>query len=199
MLKGLVHCLINYFFTIYSTSDRPIDSDGNNDCLWYTSVDIYTNILVIVSLDLIIDTANVTWINAAIELGTTFVIYIIFLIIVHYSSFFKSFASIFNSVNSPLFWMNMASVGVFCFLFDFSIKSFKYNFTPNLCRELKIIYNEYGPINTTEHVSDRIIEKLDLYDEKKEQNKGNKRKNKGKDEDNENDDDIKVIKIENLT
>ena len=199
LLKGLVHCLINYFFTIYSTSDRPIDSDGNNDCLWYTSVDIYTNILVIVSLDLIIDTANVTWINAAIELGTTFVIYIIFLIIVHYSSFFKSFASIFNSVNSPLFWMNMASVGVFCFLFDFSIKSFKYNFTPNLCRELKIIYNEYGPINTTEHVSDRIIEKLDLYDEKKEQNKGNKRKNKGKDEDNENDDDIKVIKIENLT
>ena len=198
LLKGVIHCLINYYFTVYSTSGMPIDQDGNNDCLWYTSVDIYTNILVIVSVDLMIDTLNITWINAVIEIGTTFVIYIIFLIIVHYSSFFHSFASIQNSVESPLFWMNMASVGVFCFIFDFSIASFKYNFTPNFCRELKMVYNKYGPINSTEHLSNEIIEKLNIYDEKyKEKRKNNKKKGKGKDDDRENEG-MKIIRIENL-
>ena len=164
LLKGTIHCLTNYFFTVYSTIDIPIDKDGNTDCLWFTSVDLYTNILVVVSLDLIIDTANITWINAAIQIGTTFIFYIIFLVMVHNMSFYNSFASIYNSVNSPLFWLNMAFVAIFCFLFDLLIKSIKFIFSPTLCRELQIIYNEHGPINTKEHLSREAIEKLKLYE-----------------------------------
>ena len=164
LLKGTIHCLTNYFFTVYSTIDIPIDKDGNTDCLWFTSVDLYTNILVVVSLDLIIDTANITWINAAIQIGTTFIFYIIFLVMVHNMSFYNSFASIYNSVNSPLLWMNMAFVTIFCFLFDLLIKSIKFIFWPTLCRELQIIYNQYGAINTKEHLSKEAIEKLKLYE-----------------------------------
>ena len=178
LFKGTIHCLINYFFTVYSTIEIPIDTKGNTDCLWYTSVDLYTNILIIVSLDLIIDTANITWINVVIEIGTTFIFYIVFLVLVHNMDFFNSFASIYNSVNSPLLWMNMVFVGVFCFILDLVIKSFKYNFAPTLCRELQVLYNEYGPINTTEHLSEEAIEKLKEYEEK------NEEKNEEKSEDN---------------
>ena len=196
LLKGVVHCLINFIFTVYSTKDRPIDSDGNIDCLWFTSVDIYTNILIIVSLDLIIDTANITWINAVIQVGTTFIFYIIFLVIVHYLSFFNSFASIHNSIISPVLWMNLIFVGFFSFLFAFVIKSFKYNFLPSICRELKIIYNEYGPINSTEHLSNTIIEKLKVYEENN-QNHENKKKVKKKKKNDDNND-MKIIQIQNL-
>ena len=165
LMKGTVHCIINYFFTIYSTLGIAIDKDGNTDCIWYTSVDLYTNILVLVSLDLLIDTANITWINVVIQGGTTFIFYICFLIIVHNWNAFNSFASIYNSINSPILWLNMIFVNVFGFLFDFIIKSFKYNFTPNICRELKLIYNEYGPINSTEHLSEKIINELEKYEE----------------------------------
>ena len=178
LFKGTIHCLINYFFTVYSTIEIPIDTKGNTDCLWYTSVDLYTNILIIVSLDLIIDTANITWINVVIEIGTTFIFYIVFLVLVHNMDFFNSFASIYNSVNSPLLWMNMVFVGVFCFILDLVIKSFKYNFAPTLCRKLQVLYNEYGPINTTEHLSEEAIEKLKVYEEK------NEEKNEEKSEDN---------------
>ena len=160
LLKGTFHCLANYFFSVYATLDMPIDKDGNMDCLWYTSVNLYTNILVIVSLDLLIDTANITWINVLIQGGTTFLVYVIFLIAVHYMSFFNSFASIHNSVNSPLLWMIMIFVGLLGFLFDFVIKAYKYTFSPNICRELQIVYNEYGPIDSTEHLSENIINLL---------------------------------------
>ena len=93
LLKGTVHCLINFFITVYSTEAYPIDKEGNIDCLWFTSVDLYSNIIVIVSLDLLIDTANITWINIAIQGGTTFLVYILFLIMVHNMAFFNSFAS----------------------------------------------------------------------------------------------------------
>ena len=173
LLKGTVHCLINYFFTVYSTINIPIDKEGNTDCLWYTSVDLYTNIILIVSLDLIIDTANITWINVVIQAGTTFLLYIVFLVIVHNMSFFNSFASIYNSVNSPLLWLNIILISVFCFLLDLFIKSIKYIFFPTLCRELQIIYNKYGPINNKEHLSKEAIEKLKAHEENNEQNDKN--------------------------
>ena len=195
LLKGTVHCLINFFITIYSTEAYPMDKEGSMDCLWFTSVDLYSNIIVIVSLDLIIDTANITWINIVIQGGTTFLVYILFLIMVHNMAFFNSFASIYNSVVSPLFWLNMFFVGYFCFLFDLVIKASKYVFTPTLCRELQIINNKYGPINTTEYLSDDAKEKLMIYEtineDKKEKKEKTKRKKKKED--------MKIMQIENIS
>ena len=160
LFKGIVHCILNYFFTIYITLDTPIDKDGSMDCLWYTSVDLYTNILFIVSIDLIIDTANITWINVVIQLGTTFGFYIIFLCAVHFTPTFNSYASIYNSVNSPILWLNLIFVFSACFLFDYSMKSINFIFKPNYANELQIVYNRYGPINSTKKLSERIIEIL---------------------------------------
>ena len=131
LVKGTIHCILNYFFTIYITLGNPIDEEGSMDCLWYTSVDLYTNILFIVSIDLSIDTANITWINVVIMVGSSFILYIIFLIAVHFMSLFNSFASIYNSVNSPILWLNLILVSGACFLFDYTIKSINFLFRPN--------------------------------------------------------------------
>ena len=151
LFKGIVHCLLNYFFTLYITLDTPIDKDGSMDCLWYTSVDLYTNILFIVSINLIIDTANITWINVVIQLGSTFGFYIIFLCAVHFMPTFNSYASIYNSVNSPILWLNLIFVFSACFLFDYSMKSIDFIFRPNYANELQIVYNRFGPINSTKN------------------------------------------------
>ena len=160
LTKGTVHCILNYFFTIYFTLDNPIDKDGSMDCLWYTSVDLYTNILFIVSIDLIIDTANITWINIVIQLGSTFGLYIIFLIAVHFMPLFNSYASIYNSVNSPILWLNLFFVFSACLLFDYTSKSILYIFKPNYARELQINYSRYGRINSTKRLSRSIKKKL---------------------------------------
>ena len=119
------------------------------DCLWYTSVDLYTNIIFIVSFDLIIDTTYITWINIVIQLTTTFLLYFVFLIAVHFMSLFNSYASIYNSVNSPILWLNLILVTGACFLFDYAVKSINYIFRPSYANELQMIYNRYGPINST--------------------------------------------------
>ena len=160
LAKGTVHCILNYFFTIYITLDHPIDKDGSMDCLWYTSVDLYTNILFIVSIDLMIDTANITWINGVIMIASTFILYFIFLIAVHFMTLFNSYASIYNSVNSPILWLNLILVAGACFLFDYAVKSIKFLFKPNYANELQIAYSRYGPINSTKRLSKRMIKKL---------------------------------------
>ena len=160
LLKGIVHCLLNYFFTLYITLDTPIDKEGSMDNLWYTSVDLYTNILFVVSIDLMLDTDNITWINVVIMIGSTFILYIIFLTVVHFSSGFNSYASIYNSVNSPILWLNLILVVFACFLFDYAIKSIKYFFKTNYARELQIICSKYGSINDTSKLSYKIKKKL---------------------------------------
>ena len=124
---------------------------------------IYTNILFIVSIDLIIDTANITWINIVIQLGSTFGLYIIFLIAVHFMPLFNSYASIYNSVNSPLLWLNLFFVFSACLLFDYASKTILYIFKPNYARELQIIYSRYGRINSTKRLSRAIKKKLPHY------------------------------------
>ena len=171
--KGTVHCILNYFFTIYITLDNPIDKEGSMDCLWYTSVDLYTNIIFIVSIDLLVDTANITWINIVLQLTTTFILYIIFLIVVHFMDMFNSYASIYNSVNSPILWLNLILVAGVCFLFDYAMKSINYIFQPNLARELQIVYNRYGPIESTKRLSKKIKRKLKLKEKKKNEVKEN--------------------------
>ena len=78
IFKAVVHCLLNYFIVIYSVNRIPIDDDGYMGCLWFISVTIYTNIIIIVSLELFINTRYHTWINFALLIGTTFILYIFF-------------------------------------------------------------------------------------------------------------------------
>ena len=164
IFKAVVHCLLNYFIVIYSVNRIPIDDDGYMGCLWFISVTIYTNIIIIVSLELFINTRYHTWINFALLIGTTFILYILFLIIVHNWSIFKSYASIKGSINSSLFWLNIIIIIGICFLTDYAIKSIKYIFIPNLGRTLQILYTKYGKLKIDDYLPESIKEKLKLTD-----------------------------------
>ncbi len=71
LLKGIIHALINYFFTIYSIN-MTIDNYGYNSNLWILGTTLFTNILLIVSIDLIIFTQYHTWINGIILISLIF-------------------------------------------------------------------------------------------------------------------------------
>ena len=164
VIKALIHCFLNYFIIIYTVNRIPIDDDGYMGCLWFISVLMYTNIILIVSFDLFIYTRYHTWINFVLLIGTGIVLYIIFLIIVHNWDFFNSYASIQGSVSASLFWLNLILVTFFCIMIDLAIKAAKYIFFPNLSRTLQILYNKYGRLDTDEHLPFSIKQKLSMTD-----------------------------------
>jgi len=56
LLKGSIHCIINFYIIIYVFKDQSFDKKGNIPELWVISVCLYTNMLLIVTGDIIIYT-----------------------------------------------------------------------------------------------------------------------------------------------
>ena len=91
LVKGIFHCVINFLLVIYSFQGDCLDEKGNIPELWVISVSLFTNILLIVSSDLLIYTKYHTWINFVIIGVVTGVAYVLFVIAVHNISFFNHF------------------------------------------------------------------------------------------------------------
>ena len=139
LLKGIIHALVNYFATIY-TIDNSFDNEGHDSNLWVVSAVLFTNILIIVSIDMVIFTQYHTWINWVILVTLTFLLYILFLIAVENMTFFTSSGTMNYIFNSGLVWMNLFFVAGFCGLIDFCILIFKQFFVKrisNLVKSLK--------------------------------------------------------------
>ena len=162
LFKGTVHSLINFFWVVYYL-DESINKDGNMGGLWLCSVNLFTNILLIVSIDLLIYTKYHTWINFVFLLVITFVSYIIFLIIVHNMSMFNSVGTIYNAFASSRTWMNMIFVGGTCGIIDFLILGLEFMFYPSTVKTLQILLNTSK--NNIEELPKQIKNKLDVYDE----------------------------------
>ena len=141
LLKGIIHALINYFVTIY-TINNTIDDSGYESNLWVISVVLFTNILLIVSIDVIIFTQYHTWINW-VTIGTlTFLFYILFLLAVNNMTFFTSSGTMNNAFNSALVWMNFIFISGTCGLIDFSILIFKQFFVKRIFNLVKSLKNK---------------------------------------------------------
>ena len=93
LIKGTAHSLINMLSVIY-IMDESINDKGKMGGLWFTSVNLFTNILIIVSIDLLIYTKYHTWINVVILIIVTFLSYILFLLLVHRLPMFNSVGTI---------------------------------------------------------------------------------------------------------
>ena len=189
LLKGIIHALINYFFTI-NIVKANFDDEGHDSNLWVISAVLYTNILLIVTIDLIIFTQYHTWINWVIIICLTFLLYIIFLVMVEHVSFFTSSGTMNYTFNSALVWMNFFCVSGFCFLIDFAILIFNQFF-------VKSVFNLVKNLEKKDDISLQYINTLPmelqnllLIDDKV------KEFNKIKEEDNANVKEIKDIKEE---
>jgi hypothetical protein len=141
LVKGIVQSCINFFFVVYML-DESVDKNGQMGGLWFCSVNLYTNILIIVSVELLLNTKYHTWINFVIIIVITFIAYIIFIIIVHNMSMFNSYGTMYVAFNSGKLWLNLLFVGGTCGLIDFFIISFEYIFSPSLITKLQVLVNQ---------------------------------------------------------
>ena len=165
LIKGSVHSLINFFWVIYYL-DESINKNGNMGGLWLCSVNLFSNILLIVSIDLLIYTKFHTWINLVFLLVITFISYIIFLTLVHHMSMFNSVGTIYSAFASSRTWMNMIFVGGTCGIIDFFILGFEYTFCPSTVKTLQILLNQNNlDISKKDELPKEIKDKLDVYND----------------------------------
>ena len=180
LLKGILHCSINFFCVVYSFKGECFDEEGNIPELWVVSVSLFTNILLIVTTDLLIYTKYHTWINFVILGIVTFLAYILFVILVHNVPFFNSVGTMVFTFRSIKIWLMFIFVCGTCALIDFTILAFNYSFNRNITTLLKLQYNLTGVINDEEEVAEEVKEKLKIYnklEDAKTEEDNNKSKN----------------------
>ena len=166
LVKGIVQSIINFFFAIYML-DESVDKNGQMGGLWFCSVNLFTNILIIVSIELLLNTKYHTWINFVILVVITFIAYILFIIIVHNMSMFNSYGTMYVAFNSGKLWLNLLFVGGTCGLIDYFILSFQYIFFPSLTTKLQVLVNKKIDMNISNinKMPKLIKEVLGIYGE----------------------------------
>ena len=164
LFKGLVFSVINCLIVIFSITNTHINKNGKFPGLWFMSVDIYTNILIIVSITLLVTTKFHTWINFSILGVVTFLAYILFIILVHHWDFFYSVGTMSVAFSSPVLWLDIFIVCGTCGLIEYFILCFYFVFMPNTVCLLKRILAERGKIDTKENLPKSIIDKINIYD-----------------------------------
>ncbi len=173
LLKGVIHSIINYIITIQVVY-KEVDVDGHDSNLWLISVILFTNILIIITVDMIIFTKHHTFINWIIIATLTFLLYILFLIIVEKINIFTSTGTMKVTFDSSLIWLTILCVCSFCGLIDFVILAFNQIFIKNMYHYIRSIVNR-NDISYANILKLPIeIQNILLEDEKvKEYNKGN--------------------------
>ena len=164
LLKGLVFSLINTFMVIFSMTNLQINYKGQTGGLWFMSVDIYSNILIIVTITLLITTRFHTWIHFAILGAVTIISYFIFLIIVQNWAIFNSVGTMSVAFSSPILWLDLFLISGCCGLIEYFILCLYFMFKPDTISILKKIFAENGKIDTKEHLPKSILEKINIYD-----------------------------------
>ena len=136
LFKGIIHSLTNYFLTIYIVF-KEIDIDGHDSNLWLISADLYSNILMIVTIDMIMFTKYHTIINVIIVLALTYLLYALFLLTIEKINILSSSGTMSVTFSSTLVWMNIILVSGACGLLDFVILSFNQLFIKNFYHHLR--------------------------------------------------------------
>ena len=163
LFHGMIHCCINFFYAAFLYQYDSINDDGQMGGLWYMSLNLFTNVLIIVSINLLINTKYHTIINLLIFLFFTMIAYIIFVICAHYSTIFNSVGTMSSAFSSPRFWMNIIFVCITCGLIDYFIVNFDFIFNYSLIKVLRRLVNERGKLNEDYKLPKCISDRLNKY------------------------------------
>ena len=122
MLKGFIISYINSSLILRPRESTELNGGGYNSNIWFFSLCLYTNIILSVTATLILKTKYFSWFVVLSIIITTFVCYIIFLIIVENTTIFNSSGVVIMSFKSVKFYLvTFCSFGV-SFVTDFCIK-----------------------------------------------------------------------------
>ena len=159
LIKGIFHSIVNYIICIHCCKDA-INSFGHIGCLWYNSVLLYTNIIIIVSIDLIVLTKYHTFINFLTMILTTFFLYFIFLIMVHNLSMFNSEGTMQIAFSSGKSWLIIILVTGISFISELGLLAFKTLFIKNVRNYAKLMKNKNDINDIEKKIKDLIDEGL---------------------------------------
>ena len=159
LIKGIFHSIMNYIICIHCCKDA-INSFGHIGCLWYNSVLLYTNIIIIVSIDLIVLTKYHTFINFLTMILTTFFLYFIFLIMVHNLSMFNSEGTMQIAFSSGKSWLIIILVTGISFISELGLLAFKTLFIKNVRNYAKLMKNKNDISDIEKKIKDLIDEGL---------------------------------------
>ena len=167
ILKAISYSIINYFIIILSNKKSAINNKGDFADIWFNSLCIYTNIIFVVSFNLMIKQLYWVWIFPFVLFFTSWVVYFFFCYYAQYSHMFNSYGSIFLSFQSLKFWLNIFLVSGICFILDYFFHSVDLNFSVKLSNELMINREYKNNLNELFEHSE-IIQKAFNQFEKKE-------------------------------
>ena len=163
LLKGTIHCMINFFYVIYLYEYDSVNKHGKMGGLWFLSINLFTSYLIVVTVDLIIFTKYHTWINVAIILVFTIIAYIIFVSIAHRSTVFISVGTMGVAFGSPRLWMSLIFNVVTCALIDYFILGFDFIFRITLGKILQRLFNQRGELNDENNLPHCIADRINRY------------------------------------
>ena len=163
LLRGAIHCIINFFFITYLYKNDSVNNEGKMADLWFLSVNFFTSVLLVVTLDLIIFTRYHTWINWVILLVITFIAYIIFVICAHNSLFFNSAGTMSVAFGSPRLWISLVFVCGTCALIDYFILGFDFIFNLTLGKILQRLYSQRGKLDNETGLPKCICDRINKY------------------------------------
>ena len=146
-----------------------IDNDGNHANIWYMSLENYCCILIVVSINLFLQTKFITYFLPIVVIVTIFVFFSLFLLLVHYGLVFNfnSKASIFFSFSVIKFYLVLFIVCILNLVLDYSIKIYNVFFVKYLSGQLAL---KRALLTTNEAVKKEIMKNTSILrsDAKKE-------------------------------
>jgi hypothetical protein len=136
LVQGIIHAVIMFLICL-EILKSSVDIDGNMGDLWFNSVNMYTNILLIVTINLVLYTKYFTYLNFLLIFVTTFFLYAIFIILVHNMSLFNSVGTMNVAVFSVKMWICVICNCGLCFIIDYTIKVYKNLIVSSIRNEIK--------------------------------------------------------------
>jgi hypothetical protein len=134
--KGFIYSFLIFCIVCFCDVGSEINEEGDYGTLWYMSLKTYTSIIISVNLTLLLNMRYITFLFTLTMGITSFLLYIIFIIIVQYITMFNSCASIFHSLRTIKFYLCVFLVCSMSFLSDYMRESININFSNKISTNL---------------------------------------------------------------
>jgi magnesium-transporting ATPase (P-type) len=169
--KGIIISLLIFSNCCFN---EILSIKGQYASIWYLSLKNYICVLIVVSMNLVIRSNFIVFFQPIAMGISTFLLFIIFLILNHYGFLFEfnSKASIFPSLSSPLMYFTIILVCCFSLVFDYTFKLINLIRNKNLSYWLFINRSLKGKIS----ISLNINKAHSLKAARKELTKGNSKR-----------------------
>ena len=158
---------------ILCSSTSIMDIKGNNSNIWYLSLKNYFCILIVITINLFIEVKFIVYYLPIVVFVTTFVLFILFLFLVHYGLVFEfnSKASIFGSLSIIKFYLILLIVSTLNGVIDYSLKVQSIFFQRTLSGklELKRVMQSFGSLRENDLSGNSSINK-DIFKNEDSQN-----------------------------